>query len=119
MVASENAARRRNGVRIVLAVLAAAAVMAAFYVMNYYTFLCYDDYYFSFSRATGERLTSLSQILPSMIAGSQTDIVKVTIGLIGGVFLGLGVGERFQKFPFDTLICVILRLPNTHRCVIR
>lgn len=83
-----------------------------FYVLNCLTPLFADDYLYSFSFATGERLTSLGQILPSQIAHYQSANGRFLLHTVAQFFLLVGkdvfnVVNVFVFLAFAATICYL------------
>ena len=80
-----------------------------FYILNYYTPLYADDYTYSFSFSTGERIESVSQIVDSQVAHYQTMNGRVVTHFLAQLFLLLGdnVFNIINVFSFLLLLYLI------------
>ena len=109
MKCSAGEVSKRRGLAFFCALL---AVGTMFYVLNCLTPLFADDYLYCFSYATGERITSLSQIIPSQLAHYQTINGRFLLHTIAQFFLCLGkdvfnVVNVFVFLGFAAVICYL------------
>lgn len=74
------------------------------FVLNYLTPLYFDDYRYAFSFATHERLTSISQVLPSMIEHHNVMNGRFVLHFLAQVFLIM------DGLVFDTLNSLVFAL---------
>lgn len=74
----------KNLIKVFAGVLFVSLIM---FVLNYLTPLYFDDYRYAFSFATHERLTSISQVLPSMIAHHNIMNGRFVVHFLAQVFL--------------------------------
>ena len=70
-------------------------ILAGMYILNHYTTLIVDDYVYSFSRITGERITTVAEILQSEYNHYFTWGGRVVVHTIAQFFL------MFDKSVFD------------------
>lgn len=74
----------------ILFVAATVVLVFLFYLMNYYTPLMTDDYSYSFIWGTENKLTSFSEIIPSMYAHYMTWGGRIVTQTLSQVFLLVG-----------------------------
>lgn len=85
-----------------------------FYVLNYYTPLYADDYSYSFSFATGERMESITQLFDSQVAHYQNMNGRSVTHLLAQTFLLLG--DNLFNFINVIFFLALLYLIYYHAC---
>lgn len=86
-----------------------SCVTAIMLIFNYLTPLYFDDFRYSFSFADGERLESLSQIIPSMMAHHKNINGRVVVHALAQAFLMLNpiVFDVINSVAFAGFVLVI------------
>lgn len=100
---------KRQRIAFLLSLL---AVGGMFYVLNCLTPLFADDYLYCFSFETGERITSLEQIIPSQIAHYESANGRFLLHTVAQFFLFLGkdvfnIVNVFVFLAFAAVICYL------------
>lgn len=85
-----------------------------FYALNYYTPLYADDYSYSFSLSTGERIESISQIIDSQIVHYQNINGRSITHTLAQIFLL--IGDDVFNFTNTLFYLVLLYLIYFHAC---
>lgn len=85
-----------------------------FYVLNYYTPLYADDYSYSFSFSTGERMESIAQIIDSQIGHYQNTNGRIITHSLAQVFLL--AGDNVFNFTNVIFFLILLYLIYFHAC---
>lgn len=79
-----------------------------FYILNYYTPLFADDYSYSFSFSTGERMESISQIIDSQIGHYQNTNGRSITHSLAQMFLLAGDDTfNFINVFFSCYCCIL------------
>ena len=100
---------KRHNIAILLITL---LIGVLFYALNYYTPLCDDDYSYSFSFSTGERIESIFQIFDSQIGHYQNTNGRSITHSLAQVFLL--AGDNVFNFTNVIFFLVLLYLIYFH-----
>lgn len=92
-----------------LLVLSFVVVWGLMFVLNYLTPLYFDDFRYIYSWQTGERITSVTQIFPSMVAHNQTMNGRIPVHFLAQVFLLINptIFDLINSFAFSLFILLI------------
>lgn len=93
--------KTKNLFKVLAGVLFVSLLM---FILNYLTPLYFDDYRYAFSFATEERLTSISQVLPSMLAHHNIMNGRFVVHFLAQVFLIM------DSLAFDVINSVVFAL---------
>lgn len=85
-----------------------------FYVLNYYTPLFADDYSYSFSYSTGERITGVDQIIDSQVAHYQKVNGRSVVHFLAQLFLL--IGDKAFNVINTVFFLALLFLIYFHAC---
>lgn len=104
----------KKGLYNLAIILITLLIAFLFYILNYYTPLFADDYSYSFSFSTGEKITSISQILDSQIAHYQVMNGRSVTHFLAQLFL-LG-GDNLFNFINTIFFLVLIYITYFHAC---
>lgn len=92
-----------------LLVLSFVVVWGLMFVLNYLTPLYFDDFRYIYSWQTGERITSVTQIFPSMFAHYQTMNGRIPVHFLAQVFLLINptIFDLINSFAFSLFVLLI------------
>ena len=90
MMQSPEIEKRHTKYHGIATIVVTLSIGFLFYLLNYYTPLYADDYSYSFSFLTGERMTSLSQIVSSQIGHYQRINGRSITHALAQVFILMG-----------------------------
>ena len=109
MMRSPEIGKRNVKCRGIAAILVTLSIGVLFYVLNYYTPLYADDYSYSFSFLTGEKMTSISQIVSSQIGHYHRINGRSITHALAQVFILVGddVFNYLNVFFFLALLYLI------------
>lgn len=101
--------RKNNRIHMALLVLSFVVVWGLMFVLNYLTPLYFDDFRYIYSWQTGERITSVTQIFPSMVAHYQTMNGRIPVHFLAQVFLLINptIFDLINSFAFSLFILLI------------
>ena len=109
MTQSTQTGKRNAKLYIIAVALITLLISFLFYILNYYTPLYADDYSYSFSFSTGERMESISQIIDSQIGHYQNTNGRSITHSLAQMFLLAGddVFNYTNVIFFLVLLCLI------------
>lgn len=105
---------KKDCISAVSVVMVTLVIAVLFYVLNFYTPLFADDYSYSFSFSTGERIESVSQIVDSQIAHYQIMNGRSITHSLAQVFLL--VGDRIFNYVNVFFFLLLILLVYFHAC---
>ncbi len=110
MVLQGSSAKKRNRSKVIIFLfLSFIIIWGLMFVLNYYTPLYFDDFRYIYSWDTGERITNIYQIIPSMKAHYQTMNGRIPIHFLAQLFLLINpiVFDIINSLSFSLFVLLI------------